>query len=546
MEVTGFFDKNKRDIFINDKKVNEDLFVFIKGKIFNILKIANKNKIHSNKPEQIVATLYKKKKLSFLKSLDGSFSLVIYDKKEDLLFLIKDKLGNEPIYYYHQNNTLMFSTSLKKIMKIKEFPKEINKQALANYLGYMYIYEPLTIFNNTYKVEKGSYIIYNGTKINKKNYFSLWDEYEKRRLNKISEEQIVNDFSKTFKTNIEKYGKKTSQVGVLMSSGKDSTFLAKLANDYYTKKINTYTLGFENEKDESKDAQEFANFIGSNHHTIILKEKEVVKTIKKVSSYYDEPFADPSIIPSIYLIENIKDKNDFFLTGDGNDALFLNSKMYDIYNCYPRIKLFLRKLQNINIKRRYYKNFSEMAQTNIIRRFNYSDKLVGLKGQVFLLRREDEKIRSASLGDLTNTVAEKYRVKTNTLMNHYDWNLYTPFYDPEVILKTFSVPTKMMNRYGSGKILFDKILYQSIPQKYFVNYKKKGFGIPTEDWVLRLMLPEIKKISSKDFIEKQKLFSYEELNKLIATFEKDATYGKAIVLWCYYVFQLWYNQNIGN
>lgn len=546
MEVTGFFDKFKRDIFINDKKINEDLFVFIKGKIFNILSIADKNKINSKKPEQIIATLYKRKKLNFLKLLDGSFSLVIYDKKKDLLYLIKDKLGNEPIYYYHNNDVLMFSSSLKELLKINEFPKEINKQALANYLGYMYIYEPLTIFNNTYKVEKGSYIKYDGKKINKKNYFNLWDEYEKRKVEKKSEEEIVDEFSKIFKNNIQKYGKKSSQVGVLLSSGKDSTLLAKLANDFYTKKINTYTLGFENKLDESKDAQKLAGFIGSNHHTVILKEKDVIATIKKVASYYDEPFADPSIIPSLYLIENIKDKNDFYLTGDGNDALFLNSKMYEIYDFYPRMKVILRKLQNMSLKKRYYQNFSEMAQVNIIRRFNYSDKLVGIKGQVYPLKKEKEKIRSASIGDLTNTVSEKYRVKTNTLMKAFNWELYTPFYDPSVILKNFSLPTKMMNKNGKGKILFDKILYQSIPEKYFGNYKKKGFGIPTEDWVLRLMLPEIKKLSSKKFIDNQKLFSYEELNKLIENFEKDATYGKAIVLWCYYVFQLWYNQFIEN
>lgn len=546
MDILGRIYNSKKEFIVDNKKINiNNLFVFIKGKIFNLESLCKKYKIISNDQTKVVEELYQKLGTDFIKELDGDFAIIIYDSNIDKLYLIKDKLGSVFIYYYYDNDQIIFSTSLKLIMNHKNFKKKISKQVLANYLGYMYIYEPYTIFEDTYKLEKGTILTYENKKIKKNNYFNLYTEYKKIKKEKnIDDPKLIKDFTKLFNDSIKKRGNEKSQVGVFMSSGEDSTLLAKLASKNFDKKVNTYTLGFENERDESKNAKIIANYIGTKHHSIILKDKDVIKTIKKVPLIYEEPFADPSIIPNIYLTENIKEKNDFYLTGEGNDAIFINASMYNIYNFYPRIKVFIKKIINILNKKRVYHNFSEMAQVNVVNRFNYSDKIVGKKGKVYHLKRLKEPRRSTVIGDLNNTVSEKYKVKTSSLARYHNYDYYTPFYEVNILLKTFAIPSKKIYHNNHGKYIFRKILHKNIPKKYYENYKKNGFGIPIVDWMQRMMLPEIKTLSKQDFIDKQNLFNYQELINLMNKFEKEPDYNKAVVLWCYYVFQLWYLENI--
>jgi len=187
-----------------------------------------------------------------------------------------------------------------------------------------------------------------------------------------------------------------------------------------------------------------------------------------------------------------------------------------------------------------------MAQVNVISRFNYSDKLVGIKGSVYKLENIRSCIRSAVIGDLMNTVSEKYKVKTYGVSSYHNFNYYTPFYEPGILLKTFSVSTNKIYKGGKGKYIFRNILYKNIPKKYYCNYKKNGFGVPLVDWMQRMILPEIKKITTEKKIKKQNLFYYNAIMDLIYQFDENPDYNKAVVLWCYYIFQLWYVENIEN
>ena len=546
MELFGVIKNDKVSIFVDEEKVkNNNLFVFIKGKIFNFDELVKKYKIKVNNENELISELYTKDGVSFIDELDGNFCIIIYDYKINKIFLLRDKLGSEPIYYYTKDNLFMVSTSLKKLEENEFFVKKINKQALSNYLGYMYIYEPLTIFEDTYKVEAGCILCRDSSNIEVNRYFDLAKLYKKtKRLKHVSEEELINNYTKLFKKSLLRRGNRNSSVGILMSSGKDSTLLAKLSSMYFHGNINTYTLGFENERDESKGANAIANYIKSNHHLIPLHDKDVLKTIKEMPKYYDEPFADPSIIPSMYLASNIHDDNDFYITGEGNDAVFLNSSMYNIYNFSKRIKLYVKKLINIYNHKRVYHNFSEMAQVNILGRFNYSDKITGIKGKVYKLSYVRNRRMRAMIGDLKHTVPEKYKAKTKSIMKFYNNKCYTPYYDLDVITYLFKTPINKVYKNNHGKYIFEKVLYKNIPKEYYEKYKKNGFGVPLTVWVKKIMLNDIKTLSKKKTIDKKGLFNYDELTKLILDFEENSDYNKACVLWCYYIFQLWYQENI--
>lgn len=544
MDVLGIINKNSKVISIDKKKCKlKDIFVFCKGKIFNFNELCSKHNISAKTNEELILELYLKQSLKFLNELDGNFAIVIYDSKIDKLYLIKDKLGSFVIYYSVNKNNFLFSTSLKMLMDCNEFEKRIDNQALANFLGYGYIYEPFSIFHGTKKLEKGKYLILDNMKVKILQYFNLRDEYKNtKKIIKVS--NMENDLSNLFYNSLAKLGNKDSQVGVLMSSGKDSTLLAKLAQNHFKTQINTYTLGFENERDETVKANKIAEYIGSNHHSIILKDKYVKSVIKKIPLIYDEPFADPSIIPSIYLFDEMDKENDFLITGDGVDTIFMSNDMFNIYDTIPRFKLFIRKIIGIIKQRRVYKDFSEMAQVNIISRFNYSDKLLSLNGKVFELENNDDKRRESCLGGLLYTVPDKYNYKSVMLSKYHGFKYFAPFYDIDILKRTFEVSTREFNKEGKKKYIFEKVLYNNIPKSFFEDYKKNGFGVPIIDWLKRFMLDDLKKISTEEFIKKQDLFKYEELMNLIRSFEEKPNYDKALVLWGYYNFQLWYKHNM--
>ena len=265
--------------------------------------------------------------------------------------------------------------------------------------------------------------------------------------------------------------------------------------------------------------------------------------MKIIAKAYEEPFGDPSILPCTYLFSHIKDKNDFIITGDSCDAIFGNADMYRVCSLPNRLNLKFKRFNNRKCHKRYYRDYSEMIQVNILNRFDYSDKLLGVKGVCKNVEKVDSDVRNSLLFDLCNTVTEKFKVKTTALANYYNINNYTPYFDIDILQKTFEIPLRKIRRKGKGKYIFRKVLYNNIPEKYYAEYKKKGFGIPMKKWCQDVFFKEAVKLSDKEFIEKQNLFKYDELTKLFDDFKNEPDYNKSIVIWNYYVFQNWYKEN---
>lgn len=538
MNILGIINEDKTSIYVDKKKKDlKELFVYFEGNIFNKESLLKRYKLKTKKEEALIEYLYKHEKTNFLKKINGDFLIVIYDRER--LYLMADKLCNKHLYYYHKDNTFIFSTSLKQIIKDKKFIKQFNEQAIANYLGYNNFNDETTLFKNTFKLNAGTFLTYYKNKVTIKKYFDLIEEYKKSKIEDCSEEEYIKKYEKQFKECLQKLGK-PKRVGVLMSSGKDSTLLAALAKKYFKCEVNTYTLGFENERDENEDAARIAKSLKTNHHTIMLNDEDVKETIKKIPYYYEEPFADPSNIPTIYLIEHIKENNDFYISGDDNDTIFLSYFNYHIYSLKMRTKYFVKKMINILNKKRVYHNFSERTQLNIISRFNYSDKLLPVKGQVFELEKVNNPKIRAMIGDLKHLLPFKYKMKIKSVMNKNNFKYFTPFYDADLIKLIFKTPVK----YVENKYISNKVLYNNINKDLFANYKKNGFGIPLINWFKRFMLEDIKKISTEEFITKQNIFNFKELKNLIKEFEINLDYNRAVVLYSYYVFQLWYEANL--
>ncbi len=526
----------------NDKILNtEKLTITIDGEIENKEEICKELNTNFITDTELLEKLYIKYGEEFVYKIEGFFVIAIYDKKENKLIMVRDKIGVKQLYYYIKENEIYFASELKAIMQYPNFTKKINYKTLSMYFRYSYINPPNTIFEDTYKLEHGHYIIWQNGKIENKIY---WDGIE--RFNYLSQNTVNNfvEAKQNIKAMIKKYLEKVinsnENFGIYLSGGVDSSLVASICKEISTKPINTFSVGFyEEERNEADNAKKIAKYLGTNHHETYINKEELLNIIKKIPEYYDEPFADGSQIPTIILNEFAKENNiTIAITGDGADQLFCGSDIYDRVNKMQKIF----NPFNINI---FFLNKKNQSQINLLmkeKQFKGLFKDVGDKRYNF-----EDKINSKSwqikrmMVDVNTFLANRINTKTNKASAPNGIKIKSPFLENELIEYSFKIPQKFKYCKKEKKYILKQILYDYIP-KELLGIKKKGFGIPIKKWLTTYLYEDLLKVSNKEFITKQQIFNYETLNKLIKQLKQKEKHKKHIpqILWDFYMFQLWY------
>ncbi len=538
--------KNDDCKFLN----TDELIISIDGEV--------DNKEKGCKDVETIEKLYIKYGEKFVSKIEGYFSIAIYDKKENKLILVRDKIGAKPLYYYIEKDTICFASELKAIIKYPEFEKKINYRALSLYFRYSYINPPNTIFENTYKLEHGHYIIWKNGEIQDKIY---WDGIEK--FNELSKNPIKNfeEAKENLKDIIKQYLTKTIQyndnVGIYLSGGIDSTLVSSICSNISKKTINTFSIGFyEEERNEAENAKKNAEYLKTNHHEIYIDKAQLLSTIKKIPKYYDEPFSDGSQLPTIILNEFAKENGiKTAITGDGADQLFCGSKIYDTVRRRQRNYRILNPFNisiNTNLVRetdlRYlYNNTDKKNQTQVDilakefvleglfkdigdKRYNFEDKIDSKSWQVRRM-----------VVDINTFLANRINTKTDRTNSNNGIEIKSPFLENKLIEYSFRIPQNFKYYKKEKKYILKQILYDYVP-KDLLDTKKKGFGIPVKKWLITYLYEDLMKVASKDFIEKQEIFNYDVLNRLIKELKNEGRFIKNVqqILWDFYMFQLWY------
>ena len=277
-----------------------------------------------------------------INKLTGMFAFAVFDRKNNLMTLARDRMGEKPLYYGWSNENFFFASELKAFFNVRDSSNSINLTSLNYYLRLMYVPAPLSIFKNIYKLEPGSLIQINCESyperplehdvLNLKNFrnlsFKRWwniDAYVEH--DKFSEKNRPRNYSEDIEdllsTSIQNQLLSDVPLGAFLSGGVDSSLVTSLMSNLSNKKINSYTIGFESKKfDESSYAREVAKAIGTDHHEEIITAKTARDIIPKLPQIYDEPFADSSQIPTFLVSQFAKTEITVALSGDGADELF--------------------------------------------------------------------------------------------------------------------------------------------------------------------------------------------------------------------------------
>lgn len=571
---------------------NEDKTVWIafNGEIYNYRelrkeieeKYPGKHQFKSTSDTETIIHLYEELGEKVFEKLHGMFAIALYDKKKDLLFLARDRMGKKPLYYSVVGgaaHTLIFGSELKALCEHHLFEKKLSKEALNHYFFSEHVPTPLTIYENVFKLEPGSYLIWNGKEIVKK---SFWQpSYEKFEGKYVEAEKR---FDEILEKSVAERLVADVPVGIFLSGGIDSSSIAWYAQKLHPG-VKTFSIGFEDDSfDESQYAEQVAKHLGTDHYNKIVGEKELLDVVPRLGTILDEPMADSSIVPTTILSEWTREHVTVALGGDGGDELFfgydtfLAHKIAGYIDWLPqgflnllkkaadmlptsfsnmsfdfKLKSFLAGLSEKDIVKRNeiwlaaYKDYElkkllkpEMLISDSQNRWNLIDDI---------LEKEQRESALAGRKDKWDKLGRSYErfymldhvlVKVDRASMQYALEVRAPFLSTEIVDFAHSLPHHFKQSGFRRKVILKDLMKDRLPED-IINRKKKGFGMPVAEWLNGPMKLLLTQLTQREYIEKQGLFNHDYIDQLIREHgSKKIDHRKK--LWTLLVFQLWWDK----
>ena len=494
-----------------DKKNNT--FISFNGEIYNFLDLKyqhlKNNIFYSNTDTEVILNLYSSIGIEkLIKEINGMYAFCILDKNRKKIFLSRDKIGKKPLYYYYNDEYLIWSSELRSFIHspIKNQLK-INDEAVRNYFDVGYIPAPLSIFNNVIKLLPGETIEINLSSNTKKNYF-----FETKNENYNCNLENINNFEKTLEDAVKIRTISDVPYGVFLSSGVDSTLVASILAKSKSKKINSFSIGLNNNNlDESKLSKKIAQNLGLDHNELIINETDLINTIPKMVDTYGEPFADSSQIPTYILSEFSKKKITVALSGDGGDEIFGGYNRYLYFKKYGYLLRLIFALNKINIlNNSIFKSVTEKIKKNFpikesIYKFDslsqikniqeYYKKMVmqsnevnqiyknDVKYNIFYLKGDEDEdwIKMMQIKDINNYLPDDILTKVDRASMAHSLEVRCPLLDKR-LHKFVGMSDNYKISNNHGKFLLRQILSKYIDPS-LISKKKMGFAIPLHKWL---------------------------------------------------------------
>jgi len=535
------------------------------GEVYNYREIASQLNISTNthSDSEVIVEAFEQLGPDFVKMLNGMFSIVFCDVETQRLFFFRDRLGVKPLFYYQQNGVFAFASELKAIEKLSDFQcnKSINKSAVGQFLHLGYIPQPNTIYNNVYKFPQGCWAEYDGSGLHVHNYWSLNDFVDNPVF--TSETPALDYLQELIESSVSYRLIADVPFGTFLSGGIDSSLVTAVANKVSGGGLNTFSIGFDDAKhDESEKARAVAKALGTNHHEYRMTRHDAIDQMADMFSYYDEPYADSSALPSMLVSKMARQQVAMVLTGDGGDELFMG---YGMYNWAQRLQnplartlrkpIYLAsKLLNDRWKRiglMFDWQKSDFLPSHIFSQEQYLfsandlQRFVGNKPDVTELKKTlsvFENLTAAeqqSVFDMLYYLPDDLLTKVDRASMRYSLESRVPLLDYRVVEFAAGVPVNMKIRNGEQKYLLKQLLYRYLPEELF-NAPKWGFSVPLADWLLGELLPLRNKYLNRDLVEAAGLVNYSSVEDLCSKFYFEGQRHLYNRVWALICLHQWY------
>lgn len=463
---------------------DQNIIVVQNGEIFNHVELAQQLRgspfeCKTTCDTEVLLRLYQKYGIDFISMLNGMFAISIYDKRIDTMYLIRDRIGEKPLYYANYNGMLAFSSEIKSILKVG-IPRELNKRALDSYISYNYVVPPMTMFSGVEHVMPGSYLSISNSGIEE----VYWWDVAGIKPEEASEATWIEKLSTTLDDAVRLRLRADVPFGAFLSGGVDSSSVVGYMAKHLEKPVKTFSIGFHDEKyDESPYAEAAAKRFNTEH--VCEKVEANLLNLWGKSTYHcDQPHGDVSFMPTYKVAELASKEVKMVLTGDGADELFAG---YDKYKSFFGTDTDSLNDEEFQIK--FLESISLFQQSAKSKLYSKSmiEALVGIDShyfakQVFKKVKHQDRINQALYIDTKLLLPGNNLVKPDRMGMAVSIENRAPFLDFRMVELAFSIPGELKLRNGEAKYIFKKTVSKLIGDDLAYR-KKQMFTVPIGEWL---------------------------------------------------------------
>lgn len=472
----------------------------------------------------------------------GMFAIALWDRREQRLSLARDRIGEKPLYWGWAGRDLVFGSELKALRQHPDFPHDVCRQAVAQYLRFGYVPAPRSINPGIYKLEPGCILTVDGTppsvapdaplrpeeslcSLSIRRYWSLNEMIESgAQAQFTTEAEALTAVDEALRRAVSRQMIADVPLGAFLSGGIDSSLIVAMMQTQSSRPVRTFAVGFENPAfNEAPFAAAVARHLGSDHTELIVTEAETRQVIPMLPEMYDEPFADSSQIPTHLVCKAAHSDVTVALSGDAGDELFGG---YNRYFWGPRIwrrvewmpyplrhgfgraiaavpvstwdrfstliggkvsragdkaHRFAARLRDIHtLDDLYFSLVSEWPKEAMVS--GLSDVAQTLLDDPLPAVLSDDATARMMAQDMRTYLPDDILCKVDRAAMAVSLETRVPFLDPDLLRTSARLPAHMKIRDGQGKWALRQILNQYVPRE-LIERPKAGFGIPVGEWL---------------------------------------------------------------
>lgn len=539
---------------------NSSLQIVFNGEIYNHqeireeLKATGKYKwITSHSDTEVVLHSFEEWGISCLNRFRGMFAIGIWDISKQELWLIRDRIGIKPLYYSIHNNRIIFASEIKALLEDPGQERKINEEGLFNFLSFLTVPSPNTLFDGINKLPSGSYLKVDRTGSVK--LVKYWDVLDNISFtHSLTEKELAKRLLNELRTSINYRKVSDVPVGVFLSGGVDSTTNVALFSEGENKPVKTFSIGYDKNYSSYKNELFFAKLVSekynSNYFEKLLSLNDLTTFLPEMIRLQDEPIADPVCVP-IYFVSKLAKENGVTVCqlGEGADELFIGYpywqrvlKIYK-YDSYAVPRLFKRIISSAF----EIFGFSNHGYFEYLRRSNLNQPIFWGGAEAFthiqkmnlLSTRMKEKYKGYSSFEAIRSIWDSFQEKSKTKhpldwMTYLDLNLRlpelllmrvdkmsmgvslegrVPFLDHKFVEFSMSIDPTLKLKNNVLKWVLKEAVKSVIPEE-IINRPKQGFAAPMVEWYEGLLGEYTSKVL-KDFCMQTDLFNWKEVEKLL-------------------------------
>lgn len=558
---------------------NEDgtIWVVQNGEIYNFPALQERlarqgHRFHSRSDTESIVHLYEEEGPDCVRSLQGMFALAIWDERKQQLLLARDRLGIKPLYYALDGKRLLFGSELKALLAAG-VERELDLQAVHDYLSLSYIPAPLTIFRGVRKLLPGHFLLYHDGQVREERY---WEPpIPQQETDGRKEEDLIEQLTSLLRDAVRSHLLSDVPLGVFLSGGLDSSTVLALMREQHSGPIKTFSVGFpEKSFNELEAARATARQFATDHHELVVS-AQAAETVPQLVDFFDEPFGDSSALPVFYLSRFVRQQVTVALSGDGGDEVFAGYETYSAYRWATAYKRLPRVLNETLIPfavrrlpvshkrlsfdykaKRFIEGallppehghlwwkliFSEDAKRALYTGANdHQRETLRLYEHYFTACRAPEVLDRLLSVDMNIGLPDDMLVKVDRMSMAHSLEVRVPLLDHTVVEFMAALPSSLKLRGWQKKYLLKKVMSSKLPV-HVLQGKKKGFNVPIPSWLLGDLRDLVHATLTPERIRHTGLWDPSAVARIISEHEsRQRDWSRNI--WCLLIFQLWHEK----